>query len=49
MKYSIKWMGKRAYERIFDPTASIADMSWFNTDENWDALEDTKRRGLSAL
>jgi len=31
MKYRIKWIGKRAYERIFDSLASIADMDWFNS------------------
>lgn len=39
-RYTIKWMGKRAYERIFDQLASIADMSYFNTDSNWDIIKE---------
>lgn len=34
-KYTIKFISKKAYERIFDPLASIADMSYYNSDENW--------------
>jgi hypothetical protein len=34
--YTIKFMGKRAYAKIFDSLACIADMSFFNTDENWE-------------
>lgn len=38
-RYIIKWIGKRAYERIFDQLACIADMDYFNTDENWIILK----------
>jgi hypothetical protein len=38
-EYSIKWLGKKAYERIIDPLASIADMSYFNTDDMYIVTE----------
>ncbi len=34
-RYTIKFIGKRAYKRIFDNLADIADMSYYNTDDNW--------------
>lgn len=37
--YIIKFMSKSVYERIFDPLASIADINYFNSDENWNVIE----------